>query len=105
MADGQPIPVRVLGLRIAKRALNGNSDSGLVCTFDIAVPGFTLFAAGLYRRRDGKMMVVPPRSERHDGIATGMRIDSEPLRDAMLNAAREAARAFGASVDPVPAEA
>lgn len=104
MADAQPIPVRVLGIRIAKRALDGNADAGLVCNFDIAIPGMTLFAAHLYRQRNGSMMVTPPRSDRHDGIASGVRFDSEPLRDAMLKAACDAARAFGANVDFVERE-
>ena len=102
---GEVIPVRILGVRISNRALNGNSDPGIVCTFDITIPGFTLFACQLYREGNGRMLISPPRSQRHDGIATGMRIDSVPLREAMTKAACDAARAFGASVDPMPAKA
>lgn len=101
MTDAQPIPVRVLGLRIANRALDGNTDPGLVATFDITVPSFRLLACGLYRQADGTMMVAPPQSRRHDGIAAGIRIDGQEMRDAMLRAACDAARAFGANVDPI----
>lgn len=93
--------VRIIGLRVAKRAENGNSDAGLVATFDARIPMFSLFGASLYRRRDGMMTVRPPRSERADGSSTGVRIEDEALKVELTEAACTVARMFGASVDPV----
>lgn len=97
--------VRIIGLRVAKRAEDGNSLPGLVATFDARVPMFCMFGASLYRRRDGEMTASPPRGERGDGTSTGIRIEDEALKAELTNAACDVARMFGANVDPIKFEA
>jgi hypothetical protein len=97
--------VRILGLRVARRAQDGNTLPGLVATFDAGIPLMSMFGASLYRRRDGAMTACPPRGERGDGTSTGVRIEDEALKAELTRAASDVARVFGANVDPWRVEA
>ncbi|MDP4022332.1 hypothetical protein Q8W71_06835 [Methylobacterium sp. NEAU 140] len=101
MAETAAARVRILGLRVSKRAEDGNALSGMVASFDAKIPGLTLFGATLWRRRDGQMTASPPRGERNDGSSSGVRIDDEELKAELCAAACRVAAIFGANVDPV----
>ena len=93
--------VRITGLVLSPRALDGNSLDGLIAHFDAAIAGLIVVGCRLYRSRGGEMIVAGPRTEGH---VTMVRFADETLRAELTDAACAIAKGFGASVDPLPAE-
>lgn len=94
--------LRVIGFLAAKRAMDGNSESGQLGTFDCVVPGFRLNCCGLYRGRNGQIHIAPPRSDRYDGVPSGIRFNDPEMVEALTKAVCVVASALGVNVEPGP---
>lgn len=89
------IHVAINGVNIAKKSRPNKGGSRIIAFFDCAFYGFQLNGCALVRTSKNGLTVWPPKIEGPEAVRRAVVITDDALRNAIMQAARDAYQAIG----------